>query len=387
MLGVPLFASFRRTKQNSGEELKEKLRNKTGPWLSKKMPLIQRSFSVNCYLLPKVWFRCHIVPLRKGDSDNFKKVVNRFLFADQLEKPQDLLKYRSRCKGGLQLHNIDCKAIAMLIKTFLEMSISSKFRTSLYFNALYEFYVLDNTAISPPRCPPFYNQQFFDIIKSAREENQIVEWSSKQWYCYLLERNYLQKEVLDGDGRSCWEDIKCKVETVFPNFDWEATWAHARLPGLNNECRSFLWLYFHNLLPTQARLHRILRTIENPNCTHCDSDEIDHIWNHTFITCSYSKHIVDWMLSRINRLQTLNVNLDAALLLQFPLPITEIDLLCATWLVAETLAYIWARRKNRGEVSIASLLAILKIKAVHLSHTENHSHAGQQLCAILDGAA
>ena len=267
------------------------------------------------------------------------------------------------------------------------MSISSKFRTSLYFNALYEFYVLDNTAISPPRCPPFYNQQFFDIIKSAREDNQIVEWSSKQWYCYLLERSHLQKEVIDVDGRSSWIDVECHVETVFPNFDWGATWARTRLPGLSNDCRSFLWLYFHNLLPTQARLHRILRSVDCPSCTHCDSGEIDHIWNHTFISCLFSKHIVDWLVLKINLLPALNVNLDMALLLQFPPPITEIDLLCATWLTGETLAYIWARRKNREEISIAALLAILQIKAVRLSHTVNHSQAGQQLCNILDVAA
>ena len=268
MLGVPLYASFRKTKQNSGEDLKEKLRKKTGPWLSKNMPLIQRAFSVNCYLLPKVWFRCHIVPLRKGDSDNFKKVVNRFVFADQLEKPKDLIKYRSRCNGGLQLHNIDCKALAVLIKIFLEMSISSKFRTSIYFSALYEFYVLDNTSISPPRRPPFYSQHFFDVIKSAREENQIAEWSSKQWYCYLLGRNHLQKEVLDVDGESRWEDVQCPVETVFPNFDWEATWARTRLPGLNNDCRSFLWLYFHNLLPGHSMSDQMvpdLMSITHPN--------------------------------------------------------------------------------------------------------------------------
>jgi len=330
--------------------------------------------------------RCHIVPLRKGDSDNFKKVVNRFVFADQLEKPKDLIKYRSRCNGGLQLHNIDCKALAMLIKTFLEMSISSKFRTSLYFNALYEYYVLDNTSISPPRRPPFYSQQFFEVIKSAMENNQIAEWSSKQWYCYLLGRNHLQKEVLDVDGENRWEDVQCHVETVFPNFDWKATWARTRLPGLNNECRSFLWLYFHNLLPTQARLHRILRAVDNPSCTHCVSGEPDQILNHTFSSCLYSKHIVDWMVTKINRMPALNVNLESALWLQFPPPITEIDLLCATWIVGESLSYIWARRKNREEVSIESLLAIIQVKAIHLSHTVNHSLAGQQLCNILDVA-
>ena len=82
------------------------------------------------------------------------------------------------------------------------------------------------------------------------------------------------------------------------------------------------------------------------------------------------------MVDRLNDVLPTDVNLETALWLQFPLPITEIELLCATWLVGETLTYVWSRRKNRENVSIASLLAILQIKALHLSHTTNHSLAG-----------
>ena len=110
-----------------------------------------------------------------------------------------MIKYRPRSKGGLQMHNIECKALAIQIKTFLEMSSGSKFRHSLYFTALYEYFVLDNHAISPPRCPPFYNQQFFEVIKTARANNQVSDWSSKQWYSYLLERRFLQREVFDDE--------------------------------------------------------------------------------------------------------------------------------------------------------------------------------------------
>ena len=200
MLGAPLFASFRKTKQNNGVDLQDKLRKKAGPWSTKIMPIIQRSFSCNCYLLPKTWFRCHLIPLRKGDTDNLKKIVNRFVFADQLEKPNDVIKYRPRSKGGLQMHNIECKALAIQIKSFLEMSVGSKFRHSLYFSALFEYYVLENHTISAPRCPPFYNQKFFEVIKTASADNQVTDWSSKQWYCYLLERRHLQREILDDDS-------------------------------------------------------------------------------------------------------------------------------------------------------------------------------------------
>ena len=75
-----------------------------------------------------------------------------------------------------------------------------------------------------------------------------------------------------------------------------------------------------------------------------------------------------------------------ALWLQFPPPITETDLLCAVWLVGESLTYVWARRKNREELSLNSLKLILKTKAVHMSKTDKYSNAGRQLIDILSAA-
>ena len=94
MLGLQLFASYRRTTKHNGESVKSKIMDKSISWITKFMPLTQRPFSINCYLLPKAWFRCHILPLRRGDIDNMKKVLNRFLYSDQLEKPNDVVKYR-----------------------------------------------------------------------------------------------------------------------------------------------------------------------------------------------------------------------------------------------------------------------------------------------------
>ena len=127
----------------------------------------------------------------------------------------------------------------------------------------------------------------------------------------------------------------------------------------------FFWLFFHNLLPTQSRLHRILRTVDDPSCVHCDSGDNDHAWNHTFTSCEHTASIMDWLLTKLNTLPIDNVNIETALWLQFPPPITDSDLLCAIWLVGEALAYTWARRKNREDISSATLHAILSYKAYH----------------------
>ena len=106
MLGAELFASLFKTKQNSGKKLAKKFANVSGPWRTRFMALTQRPWSVNSYLLPKAYFRCHIIPLRKGDISEMKKHMNSFLFCDQYERPNDIAKYRPRLQGGLGLHHI-----------------------------------------------------------------------------------------------------------------------------------------------------------------------------------------------------------------------------------------------------------------------------------------
>ena len=101
MLGPELYANFNKTRQVAGEGMVVKFRNTTGPWRIRRMPLTQRPWSSNTYLLPKVWYKAHIIPLRQGDIDQLKKFVNSFVFADQYEKPRDVTKYRACTEGGL----------------------------------------------------------------------------------------------------------------------------------------------------------------------------------------------------------------------------------------------------------------------------------------------
>ena len=83
--------------------------------------------------------------------------------------------------------------------------------------------------------PTFYSQQFYQTIKTAREENCVDKWSSNQWYQYLLGRKYLSTEITDDAGASIWEPIKCSDEIEYELYNWDITWARAYMPGLSNE--------------------------------------------------------------------------------------------------------------------------------------------------------
>ena len=124
MVGVQLCATPTQTRQVNGNKLQEKVKNTIGPWRGGKfMPLIQRSFSVNTYCTSKLWFRAASINLRENDIKEINSQIRSWIFADQLERPEDIVLYRPRDKGGLGLINVKFKAFAELIRTFLDSAL------------------------------------------------------------------------------------------------------------------------------------------------------------------------------------------------------------------------------------------------------------------------
>ena len=57
MLGPQLFSSFQKTRKVNGEISVDKCRKTSGPWKLRRMPLTQRPWSSNTYLLPSFWYK------------------------------------------------------------------------------------------------------------------------------------------------------------------------------------------------------------------------------------------------------------------------------------------------------------------------------------------
>ena len=122
------------------------------------MPLNMRSWSVNQYCLSKVFFRTHSVDLRVMDVTKITSSVKSWLYADQLLKPEEMVMFRPAVWGGLGVLNVKYKAMAGLIKTFLETAGHDKFRSSLYHTLLFRYHVLQDRSIQNPESPPFYSK-------------------------------------------------------------------------------------------------------------------------------------------------------------------------------------------------------------------------------------
>ena len=189
-LGVRLFANYSATRRENGEILKKRVKDRIGSWKSGKfMPLTSRPWSINTYCLPRLWYRTGCLDLRLGDSDAITSAVKGWLFQDLLLKPEEMLTYRKVEMGGLGMHNVKMRAMAMLIHTFLSQAISPCFPNNQYHNTLYKWHVLEERNLPDPGRPPYYSSAFFALIKRVKETTPLnVAWVTvRQWYQLLLE--------------------------------------------------------------------------------------------------------------------------------------------------------------------------------------------------------
>ena len=109
MVGVVLKSTFIQTRKVNCDELLDRISRVLGAWKGGKfMQLSQRPWSINTYALPKLWFICHSLELRAGDITKITATIKSWLYADLLEKPEELVMFRLRSNGGLGVHNIKC---------------------------------------------------------------------------------------------------------------------------------------------------------------------------------------------------------------------------------------------------------------------------------------
>ena len=259
MVGVDLRATATQTRKANGDILQSRIKNTIGPWQAGKfMPLTERPWSLNSYALSKLWYKCNCIDLRAMDITAINSKVKAWLYADQFEKPEELVLYRPALLGGLGLHHVQLKAQAMLIRSFLETATNPNFLHSLFHNSLFRYHVLQHRDLPDPGPTPYYSNGFFETIREVHENSplNVSTMSSREWYLLLVE-DKVTMELQPNTDRQ--QHIKCKAEVANPNNDWDRTWRFARLKGLESEIITFLWRLLHKLLPTQDRIQRIVK--------------------------------------------------------------------------------------------------------------------------------
>ena len=74
--------------------------------------------------------------LRESDFTSINSQIKLWLFADQLEYPEEIVLHRPRNKGGLNLIHTKFKSASLMIRSFLKTAVIGSFENNLLFISL-----------------------------------------------------------------------------------------------------------------------------------------------------------------------------------------------------------------------------------------------------------
>ena len=356
MVGVELRQTWTQTKKANGDIVQARVSRTIGPWRSGKfMQLNQRGWSINQYCMSKIFFRTHSIELRQLDITKITSNVKTWLYADQLLKPEEIVMYRPITYGGLGVINVKLKATAGLIKSFLETVGNENFIPSLYHTILFRVHVLDDNSIPNPGFPPFYNENFFALIRKVHYETplNVLKMSERQWYTHLLEDQVI-KEIKE-DGEEVYKP--CRVEVASPTTNWENTWRLARLTGLGPKNVSFLFRLLHHTLPTQERIARI-RPGSSSACKApgCDSNSEETL-EHAIFYCDANDGVGTKIMEALHKVQQVLVVEEV---LRLELQVDKEDELPVVWFLASTMRILWDTRQSGSRVDTYTIRSQLE---------------------------
>jgi hypothetical protein len=142
-VGVELRATWTQTRKANGDAIQKRVSNKTNQWKGGKfMPLSMRSWSTKTYCLSKIWFKSRVM-----DITSINRAVKSWLYAGMFFKPEELILYIPSTHGRRLVQNVKYKALACLIRSFLEIASNQNFRHSLYHEILYRYHVLEDHSL------------------------------------------------------------------------------------------------------------------------------------------------------------------------------------------------------------------------------------------------
>ena len=353
MLGVTLMATYTTTRKANGDALQEKMKNLVGSWRSGKfMPLTMRPHSLNCYAYSKLWHRCCTIDMRLSDITAFNKQSKSWLYADMLEKPEELALYRQSEDGGLGLYNIQQRALACQINSFLETSCNPKFRKNQYHEALLNHHVLDDST-GRLDITPYYKGNFFPTIKRINDSQaDISNITVKAIYKFLLLEITMQESEV-----TVYKPFKVEINS--PNIQWDRTWKLSRQQMLGPNLTSFLFKLLHQILPTAERVSRILPN-KSPLCSRCRvEDPVVETLCHSMFECPDNQGAGEVLLQGLRRfipdlspLDILQLNFDLDEELNFPI----------VWCTATFLSSLWLLRSDKKKVELFKIRADMESK-------------------------
>ncbi len=240
----------------------------------------QRVDVLNIFVLPKLWYKCAVLPLPANVASQIESIMIKFLWRGKLEKLCLVELCNPKSEGGLGLVEIRSKADSLILKQscrILSATGSKGWHLSRYWMGLYLAKHL------PDMRPGPHSWRVSDMYRHVK--------------CLL-------DECLDGASYPDLERQTAKllyrsfVSTLpppkvmykKPEINWTCVWRNINHPMLFVERREFLFLLVHDILPTGERL---LRLRKGDGLCECGREVETPV--HLYFTCPKVQCAWAWM--------------------------------------------------------------------------------------------
>ena len=315
------------------------------------MTLTMRPHSLNCYAFSKLWHKCCTIDLRVMDIKTINKQAKGWLYADMLEKPEELALFRQPIDGGLGLYHVQQRALANQINCFLETACNPKFSRNLLHQALFKYYILGEE-VQKPDIPPYFKGEFFPAIRRLNDSPlSITKISLKEIYRFLVE-----EITMSGEGAG--QVLRpLRAESASPSVPWDRTWLLARQHMLGPDISSFLFKLLHQILPTAERVARILPN-QSPICSRCQVN-VPETLEHAFFTCPDSLDSTQVLLTGLRKVIP---TLSPANLLTLNFDTNEENHFPLVWSSAVFLSSLWTLRTEKKRVDLVKIRSDMEAK-------------------------
>ena len=335
------------------------------------LPMTQRGILFNSYAFAKIIHLCCVTEPPKGVVGKLISETGDYLYQDTFERPCWEAALRDREEGGLGLWDLESRAKAMLIRTFLEMGANKAFLHRLWEENVIAYHVLGEFRHPEPQIPSFLKSAVTWCKSSQPLHSLDLSVATiKEIYELLLEEG-VTRERRDTEQPSVL--IEVRVELAFPDRDWARVWRRANLKGLAPEQKDTLFRHLHEIQGLAARTGRKGKNAEDPSNTECKLCKrgVDETLLHAIIECKNNAGGGE-TLTKLASLCSRG-NVESLLCLDFDLKTGwEQDEEAVVGTMAVALDAIWSRRKGRlgsGREETTSMIRIhcLRMKSPKMS--------------------
>ena len=284
--------------------------------------VLQKTQYANTYLLSKVWYVCQIFMLDTVMLKEMDRLIRKFIFAGENERPVQAICYRPKEMAGLNLICVQNKSKAFIIRNMLKERE--------------ELVALDNLDMKV-----YGNMGDMDKIL-----NSTVNLSSlKEIYFF-----FLQEKIGSFDN-----PIKSRSERKNPEIIWRQSWKNwSRMTGITAMEKQFGFNILQDLLHVPSRNHRQGSSKECRQLVH-DQDldvfvlcrEIGDL-KHSFAECLASRDKFHEVRNILETFLNKKIPTEQIIFLSFR-HFDDKRVKMGTWFVLKSLGYIFSHRDSGSE--------------------------------------